>query len=61
MADFASGLLPLNQLVRGRRHISPVLCGNRQQAAEATLDGDPVADLARALVKTAAIWTGTAS
>jgi hypothetical protein len=34
---------------------------NCEQAAEATLDGDPVADLARTLVKTDANWTGTAS
>jgi hypothetical protein len=37
-----------------------VYAGNRQQAAEATLDGDPVADLVRVLTKTTG-WTGTAT
>lgn len=38
-----------------------VYAGNRQQAAEATLDGDPVGDLVRALAKGSSPWTGTAS
>jgi hypothetical protein len=38
-----------------------VYAGNRQQTAEATLDGDPVGDLVRALAKDSSPWTGTAS
>lgn len=66
MADFATWIVaaePACPWTAGQ--FLPVYTGNRQQAAEAVLEGEPVADVVKALVakspETLATWTGTAT
>ena len=66
MADFAIWVVAAEPVCPWKKgKFLQVYAGNRQQAAEAVLEGEPVADLVRELVgkstDTPKSWTGTAT
>jgi hypothetical protein len=61
MADFALWATACETALWPTGTFWSAYCGNRDEAVEGVIDGDPIATAVRAIMATRTVWTGTAS